>query len=170
MKVLVDMDCTMVDFIGALLKRYNEKYSSDLSVEDITQWVLPEDLVEIYKNTPDFFYRLEPFSGVIHGMRKLAKYHDVFVVTDPSGCPTIEMQKRAWMDLFLPEIPIIFTNDKNKYGAQVIIDDAPHHLNSFTGRLKVCVDWPWNRDVKADVRVTPGFDWDDLTQIINNLE
>lgn len=170
MKVLVDMDCVMVDFIGALIEKYNEKYSADIVVEDITAWNLPQDMTDIFMNDPNFFLDLLPFPKVIEGIRHLAKYHSVFVVTDPSDCPNIEKQKNTWMKFYLPEIPIICTKDKSKLNGDVLIDDAPYHLEQFKGKLTICVDWPWNREVKADVRVFPGFSWKDITFIINHLE
>jgi len=165
-KILVDMDAVIVDFISPLLTKYNNKYKADLKVNDITQWTLPKDMRAIYEDNYEFFLDLLPIPYALDGVNHLKKYHDVLICTDSGNSFNVAKAKVKWCKLRLPEIPVIITNDKTM-PCDVIIEDAPHHLDNANAKLKICVSWPWNEKMSG-LRVIPGTNWW-IDNVVNSL-
>ena len=154
MIIICDADEVIVNMMPQLIKEYNEKYQSDIEIEDVTQWQLPADMKEVYKEYR-FFYDLKPVEGAIEGIRQLIKWgHDVVIATNHSNDEQIAKEKVEWFNRCLPEVAnnIMMGHRKDLLQGDVIIDDnAEYLLNSPCG-IKICMDRPWNRELeKAQV-------------------
>lgn len=65
----------------------------------------------------------------------------------------------------VPYRDLCFTPDKTKVGADVYVDDAPHHVEALrarTGALVICFDAPYNRHVPGPRAST----WDEAADMI----
>lgn len=168
--VIVDMDEVLADCVGSLLFIYNRLYQADITVEDITDWKLPDEMTRLFR-LPRFFRNLNPIPNAAWGLQQLVKlgYHPI-IVTDCGGDDDVKCQKIEWlsehMPLFVPYIN--FTNDKSTYNGWAMIDDAPHHLASFRGKYKICMDRPWNRQFTYSYRVIMQ-DWEAIVKIFKHL-
>ncbi len=148
MKIIMDMDEVIVDLLGPLTKKYNERYGSTFTRDDITAWELPKRMIDIFKED-DFFLRLPPLPGAIKGMRDLkALGHDVIIATSPSGTPRIAKDKMYWVKGWLPEFldKMIITGDKRNVTGDLICDDYHMNLVDWPGPYKVVMDRRYNRD------------------------
>ena len=171
MRIICDMDEVIVDMMNPLLKRYNEKHSSDITIEDITQWELPGDMKVIFRDI-GFFYNLKPLAGAMVGIKRLMEWgHDVVIASNHSGETHIASQKVGWVGWYFPELSnnLMMGHRKDLLQGDVIIDDNPDYLISSPCPIKICMDRPWNRmknivkisytdwnSGNPDIRINPG--------------
>ena len=147
MRIICDMDEVIVDMMNPLLKRYNEKYNSDITIEDITQWGLPQDMKDIYMKEY-FFEYLPTIKGAIKGAEQLMAWgHDVVIATNHSGDGYIANQKVSWMKGMMPGsfANMMIGARKDLLQGDVIIDDNADYLINSPCPIKICMDRPWNR-------------------------
>ena len=158
MRIICDMDGVLVDFINPLLEDYNRMYKENLKPEDIAEWSLPEEMVEIFMNDPNFFMRLRLYKGAEEMLARLRDSdHEIILATSPSQNPNIAAQKVQWVkdNLHLPEYckNLALVERKDILQGDVIIDDNPAFFRGFDG-VTLLVDQPWNREnIDYDFRV-----------------
>jgi 5'(3')-deoxyribonucleotidase len=165
MKLVIDMDEVIVDFMGPLLREYNRRHGADLGIEDITEWQLPPEMIEIFKE-PFYFLGLPPLPGAIDGMRYLRQAgHDVIIATSPSELPRVAADKLTWVKIWLPEYvqDLHIVHRKDRLIGDLLCDDCTTYLTAFRG-TSVAMDRPWNRSYQADRRV---WGWHDLIPLID---
>ena len=149
MRIICDMDEVIVDMMNPLLKRYNERFGSDITIEDITQWELPQDMKCIYKQEY-FFFQLPPIVGATEGVRQLMEWgHDIIIATNHSADGFIAGEKADWINEFLPELEgnMMIGARKDLLQGDVIIDDNADYLINSPCPIKICMDRPWNREL-----------------------
>ena len=150
MRIICDMDEVIVDMINPLLKQYNRMYSSDITIDDVTQWQLPDDMINKFKED-DFFVKLPPISGAIDGLNQLMEWgHDVIVATNHSDNPRIAKDKILWMFYNYPDLSenMMIGGRKDLLQGDVIIDDNADYLINSPCPIKICMDRPWNRELE----------------------
>jgi len=165
--IFVDMDEVLAQFIKPLINEYNRRYSSDITIEDITQWELPKDMYAIF-HEDNFFINLLPYAGSKNGMKHLKdKGHDVVIASNPSHNSYIAAQKMEWLEMHFSGFPLILTERKDLLCGDLMIDDGAHHLETFEG-WKIVMDRPWNKHYnRATFRV---INWSGIIQAVNMLE
>jgi 5'(3')-deoxyribonucleotidase len=168
--IYVDMDEVIVDCVGNLVNAYNKMYNADITLNDITEWKLPEDMARLFKY-PGFFYNLSPIPGAIDGIRWMAQHFTPIIATCCMDNKDIMYQKVDWLERYLPEFilndRVLFTSQKTALEGFAIIDDAPHHLEDFNG-FRVCVDRPWNQEALSDFRIY-NQDWGQIIEIFEDV-
>jgi 5'(3')-deoxyribonucleotidase len=130
-----------------LIEIHNKQYSSDVTIDDVTQWDLPRDMFEIFHGM-DFFGSLKPIPGAIEGVKQLVRWgHDVVVATNHSDDFAIAADKILWVQRYLPELSgnMMLGARKDILQGDIIIDDNPDYLINSPCRIKICMDRPWNR-------------------------
>ena len=174
--LLVDFDGVMCDMLTPVIAIYNRQhhhYTGEmLSIKDITDWVLPAGMKEIFMHTPNFFADLKPHEGAIEGVTYLARHFKVYFVTDALSNPNIARDKLRWREKYeLTNIPIIITGDKALINGDIIIDDAPHHLKNFissgSGKVGISVDLkgaPYTQKLDQDIKpfIKTAKSWDEI--------
>lgn len=165
-RVLVDLDCTIVDMLEPLISTYNERFEDFLKMEDVKGWDLEKyakhgDKIFDVMAEEHFFRDLQPYEGAVEGVQTLIDAGlDVCIVTAvdyrfPLACKG----KAEWMQKHLPFIHkrrYVTAGDKWLIQADALIDDAPrnaiayreHHPNAKI----VGIEFPHNVD-------SPGFDF-----------
>jgi 5'(3')-deoxyribonucleotidase len=147
MRLVIDMDEVIVDFMGPLIDIYNKRFKSDITLEDITSWELPRDMKYIFYD-PGYFLSLKPITDAIYGLTYLKyKGHDVIIATSPSKEPDIAYQKYNWIMQYLPSFAndLYIANRKDRIDGDLIFDDNLEHLYSSPCQYKMVMDRPWNR-------------------------
>lgn len=175
MRIVVDLDCTVFDFITPLIKEYNRTYGASLTVDKITDWGLPEGAKNVFSNS-HFFRKLKPLPGAIEGVKQLiSRGHEVILATSPSRDSGIACAKIDLVKKWLPELSenLCICERKDLFNADILIDDAPHFIEDF-GRLgiTICYGWPWNRGV-GDYRTREGEHeqaWQTILDIVDSIQ
>ena len=154
-RLLIDMDEVICDFLGELLGRYNELYQKAVTLEDVEHYDLTRSIGEEGRKIflqAGFFDCLEPFPHALEVIRRLRDDgHDVVIVTNALGNPAVASDKCLWLQKHLPEMyphDIFIASRKEIIKADLIFEDSPAVLNSYPG-IRVVMDRPYNREVKG---------------------
>ena len=149
MRIICDMDEVIVDMMTPLLCEYNKRYGADINIDDITQWQLPGDMMDIFYSC-NFFAELPRIPRAVHGLNLLGNMgHEIVIASNSMNVPEIAYQKTQWVDNYLRRFKgnLILTARKDMLQGDVIIDDNPDYLINSPCPIKICMDRPWNRGI-----------------------
>lgn len=183
LRILVDMDSTVVDLLGPWLRAYNESYNDDLAISDLHSFrlegqVRPEcgEKILDFLREDGWFRRLGPLPGAIDAVRRLTDRHDVFIVSNPlPSAPYSAGDKRLWLDehmSFIPHDHVVFTAAKHLLKADVLVDDSPSFIrayrNDWPDAFIAGISYPYNlsvagdMDVRAEGHANPVRAWEEI--------
>lgn len=180
-KIGIDIDDTLLDFIGAYINFHNEMYKTNLKKEDFKTYSFNHarggtieqaisSVKQFYKT--DFFKEMQPFPGAVEVVQKLKENNELFVVTSRPGHiqeGTFEQVAKHFQNIF-SEVFFSsnhYTKAKNSgrtkaeicfdLGVSLLIDDSlVYAKQSLEKGLKVFLfDSPWNqnREIEGITRV-----------------
>ncbi len=193
MKIGIDIDDTLLDFVGTFINFHNEIYKTNLKKEDFKTYSFSHarggtikqeinTVNQFYKT--DFFKKMQPFEGVVEVIQKLKKNNDLFIVTSRP----IHMQGGTleWLVEHLPNIfsEVFFSSNhytkaKNSgrtkaeicydLDASLLIDDSLEYAKQCVKKgIEVLLfgdDSPWNQngEIKGVTRVK---DWQAIGRLL----
>jgi len=170
MRLIIDMDEVLCDFLTPAIAYYNAEHFMALTKRDIEDYRIskyPGMLDCIYRD--GFFRNLEPLDYAKACISILiAEGHDVIVASDPQACGRIAGEKYGWISEHLPHLKpqnIMLGNRKDILRGDLIFDDNPDYLKSFAG-IKVAMDRRYNQDVTVDFRVN---NWREFLKLMRRL-
>ena len=166
MLYIVDMDGTIVDFVGAMVDEHNKISGTNLSKEDIDEWDLtPFGIKTSTWQKPGFFYNLKPFEGAIEVLWKMYQNgNQIWIASDSMGQNFVETDKTKWIEEHIPFVRgVVFTGRKWELPGDILIDDSPEQLEKFSG-ITIKFNQPYNKHVKADHAVDS---WKDIDRMVN---
>lgn len=153
--VAIDLDDTISDFVSSWLKYYNYKSGDNLSKDKITDWniskfVLPKWKKKIYDLANEKCIYEQP--TIKDGSQEIIEWlltkANVYIITAYLYYSAIE-PKVEWIKTNLPFFPvenIIFSNHKNIFNIDYLIDDKYENVNNFNGcGILFQNDTPWNQ-------------------------
>jgi len=155
MKIGIDCDDVLRDFVPKCLEIYNKKYNTNATLEQVTEWtfdnVMPEikDKIEFFlTNAKELFYDTTPRKDFINLPYYLKEHgHDVAIVTHQ--LKGIEDYTCQWLKKYnVPYDSLHFSNDKSLINLDVLVDDGLHNLNNLNHKktMGLCVERPWNNN------------------------
>lgn len=167
MRIIVDQDEVLAQFVAKILKRWNALSGKEFSRDDIVSWrmeeVLGKDtlgrsaegLIDEWLAEPGFFEDLEPLPGAVEGFNKLRRMgHDVIVATSVPEVATHAYDgKRRWMRRLFPDWSMknfIACSRKGLLDGHIIIDDGAHNISDWAQIKRegaIIFDAPWNSNV-----------------------
>lgn len=178
MRVLLDCDEVLGDFVGAYLRVVDEHAGKRFVAADVTDWNLAKciklhpDVQELVNNdirSEGFCSSIQVIPGAIEGVRRLREVSEVIVVTAPmEGSRSWVGERTEWLGhhFGLKSRDIIYTSQKQLIKGHVLIDDAPGNLKGFAGTAMLW-DRPHNREEQSFLRVA---NWDECIQTIKLLD
>ena len=179
MTILVDMDDTIEQLLKAWIKRANEKFDRNVTLDDITSWNAAEPYhgitrKQIYDITyePGFWSSVEPMPGAVEALKHfMDEGHEVYIVT-ATEIEHVEEKMKGLLFRYFPFISweqVIITSRKQMIKGDVLIDDGIHNLEGGQYR-KIMFTAPHNRfyDAEANnmIRVNT---WDEVVDIIDEM-
>jgi 5'-nucleotidase len=155
--IAVDVDEVCAQLNKEWLRRYNEEYGDNLTVERLTQWDMSQlvhphcgKAIFKYLSQTDLYDHIEPYPdalGAVEAMR-LAGHRVIFVSSCVRGGYDM---KAEWLVKhgFLPDQRILKdfygASDKSLIQADVLIDDHIENVRNFRGAgLLINRPWNWN--------------------------
>jgi uncharacterized HAD superfamily protein len=168
----VDIDDTLLDFVGTYILFHNPMYKTNLKKEDFKEYSFnyarkgtmkqAEDSVNLFYETP-FFREMKPFPNAMEVIQKLKEKNELFIVT--SRPLKIQDKTFEWVSKYFPNIfsGIIFasnhyTKAKNSgktkaeicfdLNASLLIDDSLIYSQECVakGIESILLDSPWNQN------------------------
>lgn len=176
--ILVDMDDTIEDLLGAWVAWLNKHHGLNVKPEDIKSWDItqyfPLSNSEIYAplNEDAFWNTVKPKDGAAGYLAKLKlDGHKLYIVTT-SGYKTLATKMEEVLFKYFPFISwndVIITADKQLIDGDVLVDDGVHNLAGGNYH-KLLMDAPHNRwtdDAKYGfIRV---HNWEEAYREINKI-
>ena len=157
--ILVDMDDTITDLLGAWVEMLNRRYGTQVSPEDIPSWDIAKSFPSLTREQVfapllcDSLWRyVRPKEGAAETLRQLiADGHKVFIVTT-SAYETLRTKMDVVLFRYFPFLSwenVIITANKQMIKGDVLIDDGVH--NHIGGDYeKLLMDAPHNRGIDAE--------------------
>lgn len=181
MRILLDVDGPIADFVGGVLDELKRLTGRDCKHHVVTQYNIKKALgitdyiwkqiIEHIKSS-GFARNLKAHAGAVDAVKALAKDHDVYFVTAPwQSSPTWVYDRTEWLvDRFgrTQGRKIVPTEHKHLIDGDFLIDDKPEQVaewsNAHPGRVGVLWSMPHNHGAGWRLRTN---DWDELRRIID---
>ena len=137
-RILLDMDDVVNDFLGALIKEYNEEHGTSIKKRDIKDWDLTKsevlnatDAIRLFQEK-GFFLSIPPKASSIEAINKMiaSTKYDIYIVT---ACGSVEeyREKQEWLKKYIPQFNLqrlIMCTEKSIIRGDVLVDDKVQNL------------------------------------------
>jgi 5'(3')-deoxyribonucleotidase len=143
-RICVDMDEVMADTLAEHLRRYNQAFDEDVTLEDLAGkglWeVAPLDRqqqLRAFLDAEDFFEDLPLMADAQQVLKSLSTRFEIFIATQAMVVPNSLGPKYRWLQRHFPFVPpthYVFCGDKSILLADYLIDDQPRNLLRFQGQ------------------------------------
>lgn len=175
--ILIDMDGTIEDLVGAWTEYLNSLYHTNVTTEDIKDYnmrlaypTLTEEQILAPLSTVELWRSVQPIHGAREAMEKLlVDGHEIYIVTS-SHYLTVKVKFEEVILKYFPFIDwehIIIASNKQMICGDFLIDDAPHNLMGGRYR-KIMIDAPYNRcldDKRYEIKRC--YDWEEVYSYIS---
>lgn len=173
---LVDLDGTLADFAGAMLRDLSAMQSPDepslFSPEDEDAYPHMKARRRAIKAQPDWWANLDrlPAGFEILDMLRSLNFRLHILTRGPKHLPTAWEQKTRWVRKYVPDASITITLDKSLVYGRVLVDDWPDYVTPWLKHrprgLVVMPDQPWNQGFEHPqvIRHLPGVNEQDIRE------
>jgi 5'-nucleotidase len=169
-RICVDMDEVIADTLFEHLKRYNQAFDEDVTIEDLAGkglWeIAPLDRqaqLRAFLDAEDFFEDLPLMPDAQMVLKDLASRFEIFIATQAMVVPNSLGPKYRWLQrhfAFIPATHYVFCGDKSILLADYLIDDQPKNLQRFRSQ-GLLYTAPHNLTTSGFVRVN---NWAEVAQ------
>ena len=173
-RLCVDMDEVMADTLAEHLRRYNQAFDEEVTLEDLAGkglWEFtPLDRqkeLRAFLDAEDFFEDLPLIPGAQEVLQQLASRFEIFIATQAMVVPNSLGPKYRWLQRhfsFIPPTNYVFCGNKCILRADYLIDDLPRNLKRFEGQ-GLLFTAPHNMTVTDFVRVN---NWLEVAQFFES--
>ena len=161
-RICVDMDEVMADTLAEHLRRYNQTFDEDVTLDDLAGkglWeIAPLDRqaqLRAFLDAEDFFEVLDVIPDSQRVLENLSARFEIFIATQAMVVPNSLGPKYRWLQRhfsFIPPTHYVFCGTKSILRADYLIDDNPRQLQRFQG-TGILYSSPHNARVKGFKRV-----------------
>lgn len=154
MRILLDVDGVIADFVGAICYELDNRYvPEDFKEPSMLEAMSPWDQnrFEQLSRMEGLCESIEPYDDAKSFVEELHELGEVYAVTKPWKARTWAWERMNWLeDRFgIQRDRIIFTGQKHLVRGDVLIEDNAENLNSWhlhtDGGIALLLDRPWNR-------------------------
>ena len=182
MNIAVDLDGVIWDIMGVFLELYNEKFETNIKVEEVDEWYyFPEEKFQaVY---PDTLKRIDeyPFldESINHYLFLLMGKNEVKILTHEGN--TVDVMKKKLEALNIREgfeyLELIkqdtYNGDKLSEVFDIYIDDCPllvDRMKEYPDRILLLYDQPWNQYCEESNNVFRVKGWKNIMEKIGEIE
>ena len=178
MIIACDCDNTLNNLQEATIKVFNERYGTKYTMKDFKNYNISECLnkdnamnfVALY-NEPGIYDIVNPLNDAQKALLKLKKDgHDIYIVTNSS--PSIFNEKCNWLKFHfnIDEEHIISMKNKWLFKCDLMIEDNIDNLLGGHHYERICVNYPWNRNVRDEVYgIHRCNNWKEIVSVVNKI-
>lgn len=176
MRIFIDIDDTITNFAEVLLENLNEKYNTNYTIYDLTNWNCIRTFFEEPWSvmTPWFWREVKVAPEAKEFIKKrLEKGDEIYIATatfiDESLPAKIDTTLNQ-LDNMIDKDHIIITRNKNILCGDIMIDDGIHNLINNQCKLNFCFSQPWNwSSLCIQNSIIRTKDWDRISDIIDKF-
>lgn len=194
MKIAIDLDEVLGDFVGAFLRWHNHRFKTRWQKEDIVRYHVEEIMdipqEEAHERIHLFFEEelgnIPPMKGAEDAVRILSQRHELYVVSARHNY--LRLPTEQWLERHFPKMfrGLHLVEDGLQNGeaektkgeicrelnCDLLIDDGSHHVESLlTAGLKVIIfSHPWNIYHRFPPKVQRAENWQEVLGVIKELE
>ena len=175
LRICVDMDEVMADTLAEHLRRYNQTFEEEVTLEDLAGkglWqftpVERQQQLRAFLDAEDFFEDLPLMPDAQDVLRELAGRFEVFIASQAMVVPNSLGPKYRWLQRhfsFIPPSHYVFCGNKSILLADYLVDDQPRNLVQFEGQ-GLLFSAPHNLGETSFVRVD---NWREVADYFANL-
>ncbi|MEI6528620.1 MAG: HAD hydrolase-like protein [bacterium] len=192
MKIAIDLDEVLGDFMSALLEYFNHTYDQNLEYQNVFSYNFWEvwggsrdgaiQMVYDFHKT-DYFANIKPIPGAREALQTLKGLdHDLYIVTSRQN--DVIGPTKDWVQKNFPNIfsDIFFTNHFsrdgsvpktkadicNSLGIQMLVEDSLTYSKEciYPGRKIFLIDRPWNQDKNLPSEIQRVYSWKEIIKKI----
>lgn len=179
MILCVDIDNTINNLQDAVIKLFNERYNSSYTIDDFTEYnvenvlsVTDAMVMQSMYGEDGLYNNVRPINGAQDALQKLINEgHTIYLVTD--AIPSTYDEKIKWVKHFFPFIDaahIVAMKHKHLFKCDIMIEDNMQNLLAGVHYHRVCVDYPWNRNVTDYVYgIHRCSSWKQIVGVVNKI-
>jgi len=184
-KILIDLDNTIIDSATMVMSLYNKLYSDKIKFDkklkalrwDFSPYVtvsqLP-NLLALFEHE-DFYSDVKVIGNALNVINSISKTNDVTICSKHTEGRKVYTEE--WVNRYLPNVKLNFVSefeDKAKINSnvQMVIDDRIDCLNTFPKEVyKICFGfYDWNKDFVSDKKLIQTDNWDFIHKIIQGYD
>jgi 5'-nucleotidase len=184
-RIILDQDDVLFDFMGAFLAAWNRRKGTNWTADQVSAWDIEKSLgpgalefmVACY-NRPGFYSNLVPLPGAVEGVRTLiSEGHDVVIA---SAVPVDSYYafdgKKESLTLHMPwfdQKNFFAIGRKDLLDGDILLDDASHNLVAWANKKPgaAAFDRYWNRTLPAtEHAIGRAYGWADFCRLIRELD
>lgn len=180
----------MADFVSGMLRTVKQLTGMEIKSESVTTWEITDclsrlipgrDAAEIKKlcydtaSLPGWCADIPVYDGAKEAVARLRERYDVHVVTSPLNVSPYWIYERTqWLRTHFDIGPEDITHTHRKYHVgdpgDVLIDDKPEHIQSWTNRGKSAYMWRRSYNADADASIARVSSWAEVEAIARLME
>lgn len=191
MKIGIDLDEVLADFLSALIEYHNATYGTSLFKEQFQSyrfWEIwggtkEEAIQKVYDfHQTSYFRNIKPVVGSQEATNILRQNNDLFVITSRQNDVSEATQK--WVAQYFPNVfsDIFFTNHYSQNGSStstkkqicdsvgvdILIEDEPERVSECLNpkRKNLLFDHPWNRNAELPQEIYRVHSWKEILNFI----
>ena len=182
MRLGIDLDGVVADFLSGWMGIYNREFDSDLQPEAVQTWdgMVPlthfPDMEAFWEwaagsdDRASIFRHLEPYHDAVPALLQLARSHEIVILTQKPAWAVHDTF--AWIaDHEIPTREVHMTARKWRVPCDVYLDDAPHQVRALhRHRPEAAVV----RFVRAWNEPVPGVhdiaSWEDFIDLVDRID
>lgn len=176
MIICIDVDNVVNNLIDVAIDYYNKEKESTISLNDISTYNIYRCLdyssaneISAWIDSRIIWNKVKPISGAASAIQRMIDAgHEVYFVT--YNAPLSWDAKVAWIKKNFPYIDadhIVCMKHKWRFDCDVMVEDCVETLIKSKQCQRICLDYPWNRNIKDHVYgIHRVMSWDDVTNVI----
>jgi len=175
MKIGIDIDGVISDFVTSFRALIKEKFDLELEYDDIREHDLykvlgisEKEALELIVST--FDYNLDTQPDAIESIKKLAKDHEIVLITARPE-ETENITKKWLKEKGIEYNKLIFVTEGNKHltekeGFDVIIDDHLKEVVRWSEKVPLVYVYnhPWNKSLNIKNNFERVYNWKDILE------
>ena len=189
MKISVDVDGVLLEFVEKFCEIFNERYSTSYRKSDITRWEFFSDWNVSEEQCYEIFYEIYGDSMTIpliddkipEYLEELNAMNKVDIVSARSSQYKSQLEKKLTFHGIKQGLHyrnLILVNSKPydlklTHDYDIYVDDNPNLVEPLKKKMRkylLLFDQPWNQECKCEKNVIRVNNWKEVVEKIMNLE